>query len=251
MDAQLLTALNLLRNAHYAIALTGAGISTPSGIPDFRSAGSGLWENAESMQVASIVGFKTQPQRFYDWVRPLVNVILSAEPNAAHLALSRMERSGRLQCVITQNIDLLHTRAGSQHVIEVHGNLREMTCIGCYTVYEAQRFINPFVLDGRAPHCPNCGGVLKPNVILFGEQLPVREIMAAEQAAALCDVMLIAGSSLEVAPVCDLPVKARRHGAALIIVNFDSTPMDSVADAVIHGDVASVLPQLADALEAV
>ncbi len=251
MDAQLLTALNLLRNARYAVALTGAGISTPSGIPDFRSAGSGLWENAEAMQVASIFGFKTQPQRFYDWVRSLVNVILSAEPNAAHLALSRMERSGWLQSVITQNIDLLHTRAGSQRVIEVHGNLREMTCISCYSVYEAQRFIYPFVLDGRAPYCPKCGGVLKPNVILFGEQLPVREMMAAEQAAALCDVMLIAGSSLEVAPVCDLPVKARRHGAALIIVNFDATSMDSVADVAIHGDVASVLPQLADALEAV
>src|SRR5262249_25055580 len=157
---------------------------------------------------------KTHPQRFYDWVRPLVNTILGAEPNAAHLALSRMERGGRLQSVITQNIDLLHTRAGSQRVIEVHGNLREMTCIRCYTVYDAQRFIYPFVLDGRAPLCPNCGGVLKPNVILFGEQLPVREITTAEQATSSCDLMLVAGSSLEVAPVCDLPVKAKRHGAA-------------------------------------
>jgi len=161
-----------------------------------------------------------------------------------------MERAGRLKTIVTQNIDLLHSRAGSQHVVEVHGSLREATCISCYTVYNAQPIIEHFHQTREVPHCPKCSGVLKPNVILFGEALPALAFNDANQAANRCEVMLVAGSSLEVAPVCDLPVKAHQRGAKVIIVNFQPTDLDKIADVVIHDDVAKVLPQIAEAMEA-
>ncbi len=249
MDDPIRAAADLLRRALYAVALTGAGISTPSGIPDFRSPKCGLWDNVDPVEVATLFSFRTRPQAFYDWIRPLAKTLMNAQPNPAHLALSRMEQLGRLQCVITQNIDMLHTRAGSQCVVEVHGHMREMTCISCYQVYEARRYIEPFLATGDIPRCPQCGGVLKPNVILFGEQLPVKELNAARRAAARCDVMLIAGSSLEVAPACDLPLMAQARGAPIILVNRDATPLDSIAQIIIRDDVAVVLPQIADSLE--
>ena len=241
---------DLLRSASYAVALTGAGISTPSGIPDFRSDNSGLWSSANPTEVASLHAFKTHPQAFYDWIRPLARTILNAKPNVAHLALSRLEQHGLLKAVITQNIDMLHTRAGSRHVIEMHGSLRETTCINCFRVYDSMPFIEPFLDTGEIPRCPECGGVLKPNVILFGEQLPAQELMAAQQAAARCDVMLVAGSSLEVAPACDLPIKAQQHGAVVVLINLEKTPVDFAAQIVIHDDVAAALPQIVDVLEA-
>jgi NAD-dependent deacetylase len=250
MDSDILMAVDLLRKAQFAVALTGAGLSTPSGIPDFRSPHSGLWENVNPLMVASMFGFKTNPQAFYDWIRPLTATVLAAQPNAAHNALSRIEQMGLLKSVITQNIDLLHSRAGSQNVIEVHGHLREMTCISCYQIMDSAPFIENFLSTGIVPRCPQCGGVLKPNVILFGEQLPIRELNAARQVAGRCDVMLVAGSSLEVAPAGDLPAQAHRHGASIILVNLEQTPIDALAKVVIRGDVATVLPQIADALEA-
>jgi NAD-dependent deacetylase len=250
MDQSILTAARLIRESSYAVALTGAGISTPSGIPDFRSPKSGLWDQVNSMQVANLFGFRTNPQAFYDWIRPLAALILAARPNPAHLALSRMQRLGRIKAIITQNIDRLHTQAGSQNVIEVHGHMSQMTCIRCYQVYDSDPFIQPILDAGQMPRCPQCGGVLKPNVILFGEQLPVRPLTAARKAAARCDVMLVAGSSLEVAPACDLPFEAQRHGATVIMVNFEKTFVDDMVNLVIHDNVATVLPQIADVLEA-
>ncbi len=249
LDENMRVVVDLLRQARYAVSLTGAGISTPSGIPDFRSPNSGLWENADPFKVATIFGFKTRPQDFYNWIRPLAATVMRAQPNPAHTALARMEQRGILKTVITQNIDMLHTRAGSQSVVEVHGHFREMTCISCYHIYESTPFITPFLETGAIPHCLRCGGVLKPNVILFGEQLPIRELIAAQQAAAQCDVMLVAGSSMEVAPACDLPVKARQHGAAVVIINLEETPVDAMAQVIIRDDVAAILPQIADALE--
>jgi NAD-dependent deacetylase len=249
MDDNIWAVADLLRNAQYAVALTGAGISTPSGIPDFRSPNCGLWDTVSPQDVATLFSFRTKPQAFYDWIRPLAATMMNAQPNPAHLALSRMEQLGRLHCLITQNIDMLHTRAGSRSVVEVHGHMREMTCIACYQVYEAGRFIAPFLVTGEIPRCPQCAGVLKPNVILFGEQLPVKELQAARRAAARCNVMLIAGSSLEVAPACDLPVLAHAQGASVILVNRDPTPVDYLAQIIIRDDVAVVLPQIADSLE--
>lgn len=233
-----------IRSANYVVAFTGAGISTPSGIPDFRSESSGLWQQADPMTVASIFGFRQNPQAFYDWVRPLAEVTLQAQPNAAHLALTDLEKMGKLKSIITQNIDMLHTRAGNQTVYELHGHMREATCIQCFKVYPAQSALESFFQDNQVPRCPSCRGVLKPNVILFGEQLPYKELQNAQNDAKACDVMIVVGSSLEVAPASDLPVIAQRTGAKVIIINLDETFFDKRADLVIKGDAADILPRI-------
>ncbi len=233
----------LLHESHHAVALTGAGISTPSGIPDFRSANSGLWDKVDPMEVASLDSFQERPNLFYDWIHPLAHLILAAHPNAAHLALAQMESHGPLKCVITQNIDMLHSKAGSAVVHEVHGHLRQATCLHCGRVYNAEKFLTQFIATRQLPLCPHCNGVLKPNVVLFGEMLPAHTFHQAQWQAQSCDLMIVAGSSLEVFPVADLPRVAKRAGAKLIIVNFSETYMDHLADVVIRADVTQVLPQ--------
>ncbi len=246
---QLAAAVDLLKNARHVVALTGAGISTRSGIPDFRSPHSGLWQQVNSADVASLQGFKHHPERFYAWIRPLAQTILAAQPNPAHFALARMEAAGRLSSVITQNIDMLHSRAGSRVVHELHGHFREMTCIYCFAVFPAEDHIRRFIVSAQIPTCPHCGHTLKPNVILFGEQLPARALLAARREAQRCDAMLVLGSSLEVFPAADLPMIAQHAGAVLIFVNLMETALDPIANAVIHADVVDVLPLLADAIE--
>jgi NAD-dependent deacetylase len=243
---KIIQAAELIKHATHAIALTGAGISTRSGIPDFRGTGSGLWTKVDPMQVASIWSFLEHPENFYNWIRPLSKTMLDAQPNAAHYALAELETLGRLRTLITQNIDNLHQRAGSVHVLEVHGHLRQATCIRCYTLVEAQPYIERFVEDGVIPICPTCGGVLKPNVTLFGETPPVRVLYQAQQEAEKCDVMLVAGSSLEVMPVGELPFLAHRHGARVIIVNNAATPMDRYAAVVLRDDVVVALPKIVE-----
>lgn len=238
-----------LQRSKNTVAFTGAGISTPSGIPDFRSEESGLWNDVDPMQVASIYGFRHKPQAFYDWVRPLAKLTLEAQPNAAHLALVRLEQQAKLQAVITQNIDMLHTRAGSSTVYELHGHLREATCINCFQVYEGPPLLEQFLQDGKVPHCAKCNGVIKPNVILFGEQLPIIELQNAKKVARDCDLMLVIGSSLEVAPASDIPPLAKHNGAKVVMVNREATAMDSIADIVIHGDAAEILPAIVQSLE--
>jgi len=240
-------AQKLLARAENLVALTGAGISTPSGIPDFRSARSGLWQMVDPMEVASIYGFRQRPENFYNWMRPNAKQIVEAEPNAAHFALAQLEAHGPLKCVITQNIDMLHTKAGTRNLLEVHGHLRQATCLQCYTIYDAEPILAEYIATGGVPHCERCGGVLKPNVILYGELLPVNVLNKAKWHARSCDLMLVAGSSLEVAPAGDLPLLAKRSGARLILVNLSSTHMDETADVVIHADVVDILPQLAAA----
>lgn len=237
-------AQQLLKSAEHIVALTGAGISTPSGIPDFRSPRSGLWQHVDPLQVASIYAFRQRPQDFYDWIHPLAQQTLAAEPNAAHRALAHMEKYGPLRAVITQNIDMLHSRAGSETVIEIHGHLRELTCLDCFEIVPSGAILQTFLDSRETPRCP-CGGVFKPNVILFGEQLPVRALTRSKREARACDLMLVAGSSLEVAPAGDLPSMAHDAGASLIIVNLEPTYADEIADVVIHDDVVRVLPELA------
>ncbi|MBZ0290309.1 MAG: NAD-dependent deacylase [Anaerolineae bacterium] len=247
---QINDAAELLQRAKHTVAFTGAGISTPSGIPDFRSQHTGLWENVDPMAVASMYGFRQNPQAFYNWIYPLARLTLNAQPNPAHLVLANLEKQGRLDTIITQNIDMLHTRAGNTHILELHGHLREATCVHCFTVYPAEPIIRKFLDDREVPHCPKCGGVIKPNVILFGEQLPVRELQGAKEAARHADLMLVVGSSLEVAPAGDLPLLAVRNDAKLIIINIDPTPVDSQAQIVIHADAAEILPDIMHRLEA-
>jgi NAD-dependent deacetylase len=237
--------IDLISQSRRAVALTGAGMSTPSGIPDFRSPDSGLWNTVNPMTVASIMAFRQNPQDFYDWVRPLVDIMFSAKPNPAHVALAHLEAAGKLSSVITQNIDGLHQAAGSKVVYEVHGHMRETTCMRCYDMHPADVVLKQFMADTRVPKC-HCGGVLKPNVILFGEQLPMQALLGARAETEQCDLLIVAGSSLEVAPVSELPEQALAHGARLIIINHQPTFIDRRADVVIHDDVAKVLPILAE-----
>ena len=239
----------LIKESTFPVAFTGAGISTASGIPDFRSPDCGLWNNVDPIAVASIYGFRQNPDAFYRWIRPLARLTLEARPNPAHLALAELEEAGILKALITQNIDMLHSRAGSKTVYELHGHLREATCVHCFAIYPAEPIVSKFIEDGLVPRCPSCNGVIKPNVILFGEQLPFAEFRGAQEISRNADLMIVVGSSLEVAPASDLPILARRNGAKLIIINLEPTLMDTSAEVVIHKNAAEVLPEIVTCLE--
>lgn len=245
LQEQLEQAAQLIVQARHAVSVTGAGHSTPSGIPDFRSPESGLWTAYDPMIVASIFGFRQSPESFFEWVRPMFKTFMEARPNPAHEAMAELESLGCLKAVITQNIDGLHQRAGSRRVLELHGHTREATCIRCYRIVSTDDFMADFVANGEIPRCASCGGILKPNVILFGEQLPVSVLNAAWREIQNCDLVLVAGSSLTVAPACDLPVTAAMRGAKAIVVNFQPTHLDPLAQVVIRHDVAEALPHIA------
>ena len=238
-------AARLLAQAQHAVALTGAGLSTPSGIPDFRSRETGLWENYDPMEIATFQAFRRRPADFFNWIRPLARQMFDAQPNPAHYALAELQQAGHLLHIITQNIDGLQQRAGAPHVIELHGDIFTGTCVSCYATYHSIEFKEQFIDAGHIPTCPHCAGIIKPNVILFGEALPVRALMAAKRTVANCDVLLIAGSSLEVAPASDLPMLARSRQARLIIVNQGPTYLDAYCDVLIRADVALALPAIA------
>lgn len=249
-DVEIAQIAKLIHFSQSAVAFTGAGISTASGIPDFRSPHSGLWNHVDPIAVASLYGFRQNPAAFYDWVRPLARTILTAVPNDAHQALSRLEALGKLKAIVTQNIDMLHQRAGNSIVYELHGHLREATCIHCFRVYPIGDMLDAFLEQSRLPYCENCGAVLKPNVILFGEQLPHRAFRAAQQVVSDADLMLVVGTSLEVAPASDLPLLALRNRAHVVVINMEPTSLDHAASVVIHGDAAQILPEIVRELEA-
>lgn len=240
-------AIDLLLSAQHVVALTGAGLSTPSGIPDFRSRDTGLWANYNPMEIATVQAFRHRPLEFFNWIRPLVHLMIDAQPNAAHRALANLEAAGRLATVITQNIDGLHQRAGTADVVELHGNIYTATCVRCYRVFDSDHFVRALIDEGRVPLCPVCGNMLKPNVILFGEALPTQALTAARRAVNRCDLMIVAGSSLEVAPASDMPVTVLARQARLIIINREPTYLDEQADVLIQEDLALVLPALAAA----
>jgi NAD-dependent deacetylase len=177
----------------------------------------------------------------------LVDIMHDAVPNPAHLALADLEKMGILKAIVTQNIDNLHQRAGSTRVLELHGHMREATCIRCYKEVVVDPAMGQQVRQGRIPRC-QCGGVFKPNVILFGEQLPIRVFNQAMAEARRCDLVLVAGSSLTVSPAADVPLTAVESGASSIIVNLQPTDFDSRSDIAIRGDVAEILPRIVAAL---
>jgi NAD-dependent deacetylase len=238
-------AARLIKASKRAVVLTGAGFSTPSGIPDFRTPGSGLWSRYLPMEIASLSAFRYDPEKFFAWLRPLASHMLRARPNPAHEALAELESCGYINTIITQNIDCLHHRAGSQNVLEVHGTFNTLTCVGCYQQYRSAGFIDAFIDEGTLPRCPGCQHILKPDVILFEEQLPVRVWMQAEEASSTCDLMLVAGTSLEVMPSASLPVKALDNGAHLILINKAPTYVDERADLIFMSDVADIIPGIA------
>jgi NAD-dependent deacetylase len=237
-------AAELILNARFVVALTGAGSSTPSGIPDFRSKGSGLWTRYSQMEVASLSAFRQNPERFFEWFRPFAQDILNAKPNATHFALAKLEQMHRLDTIITQNIDNLHQRAGSVNVLQVHGTLNSLTCIGCYQNVLAKKFQVSYFSTGKIPYCEKCGNILKPDVVLFEEQLPAKIWLKARSVTQNCDLMVVLGTSLVVSPVAQLPEQAITNGAKIIIINKTATYLDEYADVVIHEDTAVFLPKI-------
>ena len=241
-------AVNLVNKASHLVIFTGAGLSTPSGIPDFRSHQTGLWEKDDPMVVASLTTFHHRPDVFYRWLRPLARDIWDAQPNPAHLGLAQLEKTGMVKAVLTQNIDYLHQRAGSMRVSELHGSLETFSCPTCSRVFEAA-FIKTRVLNEDAPPvCDHCHSIIKPDITLFEEMLPVNTWMEAERQSQLCDLMIVLGSSLTVYPAAHLPAIALENNARLILINLTSTPLDSRADVLIPNDVAQTVPILVNAL---
>jgi len=231
-----------VRESTCTVALTGAGISVPSGIPDFRSPGTGLWENVDSMEIAHIDVFVNEPARFWSYYRPRFGMLTEKQPNRAHSVLAELEQRGLLDAVITQNIDTLHRRAGSQRVVEVHGTVATASCWACGETYPRERVESLFDADGIA-RC-GCGGAVKPDVVLFGEMLPEVAMREAHVLCAGADLLLCVGSSLEVYPVAGLPGVTRAGGGALAIVTKGPTPYDGDAAVRLDGDVVDELEAL-------
>ena len=242
-------AAELITKARSVVALTGAGSSTPSGIPDFRSKGSGLWTRYSQMEVASLSAFRQNPEKFFEWFRPFAQNILTAKPNATHFALAKLEQMNRLDTIITQNIDNLHQTAGSENVLQVHGTLSTLTCIGCYQNVDAKKFQISYISTGEIPYCERCGNILKPDVVLFEEQLPAKIWLKARRFTQVCDLMVVLGTSLVVSPVAQLPEQAIKNGAKIIIINKSATYMDEYAEVVIHGDTAEFLPKIIEKID--
>ncbi len=230
----------LIRESECAVALTGAGISVPSGIPDFRTPGKGLWEKVDPMSVATIDAFHRDTKRFWDFYRPRFHMLSDVRPNPAHEALAELERRGLLEAVITQNVDRLHRKSGSEHVIEVHGSIATASCTSCDASYELERVESLFDDEGIAT-CESCAGKVKPDVVLFGELLPAEAMAEAERLCSRADLLLCIGSSLEVYPVAGLPALTLDAGGRIAIVTQSSTPYDSDAAVCLDGDVAEEL----------
>jgi NAD-dependent deacetylase len=231
----------MIRDAGSVVALTGAGISVPSGIPDFRTPGTGLWANVDPMEVAHIDILRHDPERFWRFYGDRFQTLEDKRPNDAHRALARLERAGLLEAVITQNIDRLHDRAGTRELVEVHGTIGHSSCPSCRSRYPLAEVRERCRRDGAAiPRC-DCGAPLKPDVVLFGELLPATAIARAQELAAGADLLLCIGSSLEVHPVAQLPALTLAEGGRIAIVTLGATPYDARASVRCAGDVVAEL----------
>jgi NAD-dependent deacetylase len=248
VDGEVTRLAELLRDARSVVALTGAGISVPSGIPDFRSPGTGLWENVDPMEVAHIDAWRRDPERFWRFYGNRFDTLSDKQPNAAHAVLAELEARGILDAVVTQNIDMLHRKAGTRRLIEVHGTIESSVCLRCGARYPLADVRERLAEDPAGiPRC-DCCAPLKPGVVLFGEMLPLGAMEEATQLAAHADVLLCVGSSLEVWPVAGLAEVTDRAGGAVAIVTQGPTPFDDVAAVKLTGDVVAELEAVLAAL---
>jgi NAD-dependent deacetylase len=247
-NAQAARVAELLRGSDRAVVLTGAGISVPSGIPDFRSPGTGLWENVDPMEVAHIDAWRRDPDRFWSFYGQRFASLVDKRPNDAHLAIAELERRGLVRAVITQNIDRLHRLAGTERLIEVHGSIDQSVCLQCGGKVSIDRVVERLGESEGAPLCEACFVPLKPDVVLFGELLPGRALSEAQALAMDADLMLCVGSSLEVYPVAGLPAMMQGAGGRLILITQGPTPYDSDAEMKLDGDVVEELNAVLAAL---
>ena len=232
-----------LRQAAPALVLTGAGVSTESGIPDFRSP-TGVWAKLDPLEYGSIDAFRRDPARVWEFYGGRYRMLSQAEPNAAHHAIAELERRGLVDTVITQNIDLLDERAGSRDVIEVHGSIRTATCPACGRVHTLDAVLA--LVEAGVPRCLDCGSVPKPDVVFFGELLPPGAMERAFALAAAARLLLVIGSTLEVYPVAGLPLETVRAGGQVAIVNRGPTAFDGRAAIRIEGSAGEVLSALVE-----
>lgn len=237
-------AARILAESKHAVVFTGAGISAESGIPTFRGE-DGLWKKYDPEEVASIHGFRRNPRAFWEFSMEMKSKLL-AEPNPAHYAIAELERMGIVKAVITQNIDMLHQRAGSRRVLELHGSMSHLDCLDCGQSYGWGDYIDDFD-KGVIPRCKKCGSYyVKPRVVLFGEPLPQRVLFEAIEESRKCDAFLVVGSSLVVYPAAEMPYIAKKSGAKMIIVNAEPTVADPIFDVRILGKAGQVLPKIVE-----
>jgi NAD-dependent deacetylase len=248
VSAQAERLATLLRDSERAVVLTGAGVSVPSGIPDFRTPRTGLWEKVDPMEVAHIDAWRRDPDRFWRFYGDRFASLVDKRPNEAHVALAELERRGLIRAVITQNIDRLHRVAGTERLIEVHGSIEWSVCMGCGGKVPLERVIEQLRAHDGAPECASCVTPLKPDVVLFGELLPERALSEAQALALDADLMLCVGSSLEVYPVAGLPAITHGAGGRLALVTQGPTPYDDDADVKLGGDVVEELRAVLTAL---
>ncbi len=239
MDDKIDRLKDIVENSKQIVAFTGAGLSAESGIPTYRGT-NGIWSKYDPGKYANIQYFLKDPSYYWRFFRDVRYPSLKqAQPSAAHYVLVELEKRGILTLVITQNIDGLHQMAGQSKVCELHGNSRQMKCMDCRNVFPMDKVYEQLEKE-LPPHC-SCGGLLRPNVVFFGESLPQEALMEAWQAVEKCDTFLVVGSSLVVYPAAQIPVRAKENGASLVIVNIDETPLDPMADLVIHKSASEVL----------
>ena len=242
LQKEISLAADYIIRSKYTVVITGAGISTPSGIPDFRSKDSGLWTKSDPFKVASLSTFNKTPKIFFDWLLPLAKNIRNAEPNNAHIALANLEKYGLIKAIITQNIDDLHQRSGSKEVLPVHGSLDKLICLNCGEIYSIDSYWDSFIENSELPYCKHCNALLKPNIVLMQELLPNEIWDRAVNHFKNADLVLVIGSSLQVTPACNLPKIALHNQAHVIIINISETYLDPYADIIIHEDLNKIVP---------
>jgi NAD-dependent deacetylase len=230
-----------IRESRPCVVLTGAGISTESGIPDFRTP-TGVWAQFDPLEYGSIDAFRRDPEKVWELYGERYRMLAAAEPNDGHRAIAELERRGLVKAVVTQNIDRLHERAGSREVVEVHGSIRSASCPACGRVHGLDEVLA--LVDEGTPRCLSCGTVLKPDVVFFGELLPQAAIDRATELAAATRLLLVVGSTLEVYPVAGLPLDTLRAGGRLAIVNRGPTAFDGRADIRVEGAAGELLSAL-------
>jgi len=238
---KIMHAARLLLKARNAIVLTGAGISTESGIPDFRGK-DGIWKKYDPEKYGDIQSFLKNPSRFWKMAEKIAPTLFNAEPNPGHYAIAELEKMGILKAIITQNVDELHQKAGAVLVYEVHGNINRFSCLGCQASYKKEQVLYKLKKEKGPPVCDYCALPLKPSVVLFGENLPKFERFMSMDLAKKSDIMLIAGSSLTVAPISYLPIYTLSTGGKLIIVNDRPTHLDNKAEIVLNNKTGIILP---------
>ena len=227
-----------MRTSKNVVIFTGAGMSTESGLPDFRSE-NGLWKNLDPRQLASVRAMNTNEKNFYDFYRMRIRNLQKAMPHEGHYILAEWEKKNRIKHIITQNVDGFHQQAGSKSVSELHGSLRLARCQDCNREYPADK-----LLEKDFPRCEACSGKLRPGVVLFGESLPLEALEISDRESSSSELFIVIGSSLEVSPANYFPVKAKNSGARLAIINLEETQLDDLADVVIRGKTKEVLQEI-------